>query len=336
MDFIFLLLDLEILFTFALSVAVFIVIYILIFPFFQNDNRAARLKLISSERKVIRQRERERTNPSENRISTLRKKEPGYYIRRVVESFDLLNFLDPVAAKLLLSSAGYRGQRAVFTFIFLRFCLPFVFFLFALFYAFVLNDFKEITQQNLLLMSLGFGLLGFFAPNLWVANQANKRNAEIRKFFPDALDLLLICIESGMSIDASLQKVSEEIFVQSMILAEEIALTMAELSYLEERSQAYVNMGQRVGLDIVKNFSSTLTQAEKYGTPIAQALKTMSHENRILQMQAAEKKAAALPPKLTVPMILFFLPVIFIVVLSPAVIQMGDAFGSAEGLSFGK
>jgi tight adherence protein C len=139
--------------------------------------------------------------------------------------------------------------------------------------------------------------------------------------FPDALDMLLICVQSGMSVEAAFGRVSKEIAGQSMELAEELSLTTAELSYLQDRRQAFENLAKRTGIPGVKAVTTALIQAERYGTPIGQALRVMAKENRDIRQSEAEKKAAALPPKLTVPMILFFLPVLFFVILGPAAIR---------------
>ena len=152
-------------------------------------------------------------------------------------------------------------------------------------------------------------------------NLANKRQLAIKQSFPDALDMLLICVQAGMSIEAAFGKVSKEITTQSLELAEELSLTTAELSYLQDRRQAYDNLGKRTGIPGVKAVATSLIQAERYGTPVGQALRVMAKENREIRMAEAEKKAAALPPKLTVPMIVFFLPVLFLVILGPAAIR---------------
>ena len=169
---------------------------------------------------------------------------------------------------------------------------------------------------------MGAAYAGFFAPNIYIANKIQKRQQDIRLAFPDALDLLLICVESGMSIEAAFRKVSEEVGAQSVPLAEELTLTTAELSYLQDRRQAYENLGKRTGLPGVKAVVTALVQAERYGTPLGTALRVMAQENRDMRMAEAEKKAAALPPKLTVPMIVFNLPVLFVVILGPAAIQV--------------
>ena len=162
---------------------------------------------------------------------------------------------------------------------------------------------------------------GFYAPNIYVKNLAGKRQKSIMLAFPDALDMLLICVEAGMSIELAFNKVSQEIGSASPELAEEFGLTVAELSYLPDRRLAYDNLAGRTGHEGVKAVCMALSQAERYGTPLGGALRVMAKENREMRMSAAEKKAAALPAKLTVPMILFFLPVLFLVVLGPAYIK---------------
>lgn len=163
---------------------------------------------------------------------------------------------------------------------------------------------------------------GMQAPMLFLKNAIQKRQLSIKRAFPDALDLLLICIESGMSIETAFRRVSIEIGSQSIPLAEEFTLTTAELSYLQDRKQAYENLALRTGLDGVKSVCLALQQSERYGTPLGQSLRVMAQENRDMRMNEAEKKAAALPPKLTVPMIVFFLPVLFVVILGPTGIRI--------------
>jgi tight adherence protein C len=175
-----------------------------------------------------------------------------------------------------------------------------------------------------LLACIVLAYAGFYAPIVYVSNRATKRKASIQRAWPDALDLTLICVESGMSVEAAFRRVAEEIGAQSVELAEELVLTNAELSFLQERRQAYENLAARTGLDTVKSVTQALIQAERYGTPVAHALRVLSAESRDMRMNAAEKKAAALPPKLTVPMILFFLPVLFAVILGPAGIQVSQ------------
>jgi tight adherence protein C len=169
---------------------------------------------------------------------------------------------------------------------------------------------------------IGAAWLGMQGPMLLLKNKIARRQLSIKRAFPDTLDLLLICVESGMSIEAAFKKVSDEVGTQSVALAEELTLTTAELSYLPDRRQAYENLAKRTDLEGVKSVCMALQQAERYGTPLGTMLRTMAQENRDMRMSEAEKKAAGLPPKLTVPMILFFLPVLFVVILGPAAIQV--------------
>jgi tight adherence protein C len=164
--------------------------------------------------------------------------------------------------------------------------------------------------------------IGMQLPYLFLKNKISRRQLSIKRAFPDALDLLLICVESGMSIEAAFRRVSNEIGSQSVPLAEEFMLTTAELAYLQDRRQAYENLSKRVDLEGVRSVCVALQQSERYGTPLGQTLRVMAQENRDMRMSEAEKKAAALPPKLTVPMILFFLPVLFVVILGPAAIRV--------------
>jgi tight adherence protein C len=199
-------------------------------------------------------------------------------------------------------------------------------------YLFVLNGLPEQPLFVKLFVCVLVAYGGFYAPILYVSNRATKRKHSIQMAWPDALDLMLICVESGMSVEAAFRKVADEIGSQSVALAEEFVLTNAELSFLQERRQAYENLANRTGLESVKSVAQALIQAERYGTPVAMALRVLASESRDMRMNAAEKKAAALPPKLTVPMILFFLPVLFAVILGPAGIQVSERgiFGSGK------
>jgi tight adherence protein C len=221
---------------------------------------------------------------------------------------------------LKLQMAGYRGQQAEYTFLFFRLLMPILLFFAAVIYAF---GFME-TQYGLMMrigVSISGAYAGIKAPEMFLSNKISKRQSSIRAAFPDALDLTLICVESGMSTEQSFRKVAHEIGMQSIPLAEELTLATAELSYLSDRRQAYENLAARTGLEGVRNVSTALIQAERYGTPLGQTLRVLSQEFRDQRMNTAEKKAAALPPKLTVPMILFFLPVLFVVILGPAYIE---------------
>ena len=301
------------------AIAVGATAFTLVQPFFERDQLTARIKAVALEREEIRARERARL-ANEAKRAKLRS-EPKAYMRQFVDRFNLRKMLADDHTTDRLRMAGYRGQAPLVVFLFARATLPLLLLGLAVFYLFVLNDLGQPTAIRILI-SVAAAALGFYGPNLYISNVVSKRQLSIRRAWPDALDLLLICVESGMSAEASFRKVSEEIGAQSVPLAEELTLTTAELSYLQERRQAYENLAARTGLDTVKSVMTSLIQAERYGTPLGQSLRVLAQENRDQRMTAAEKKAAALPPKLTVPMIVFFLPVLMAVILGPAGISV--------------
>ena len=301
------------------AIAVASTVYSVTQPFFERDRLGARIRAVSVEREEIRARERARL-AIEAKRGKLRS-EPKAFMRQIVDRFNLQKALVDAKTVNLLRTAGLRGQAPMVVFLFARLTLPVVLFGVALFYLFWATDFNQPFVVKLLI-AVVIAYIGFYGPVLYLSNIRQKRQTSIRRAWPDALDLLLICVESGMSAEAAFHKVSEEIGAQSVPLAEELTLTTAELSYLQERRQAYENLGLRTGLDAVKGVMTSLIQAERYGTPLGTSLRVLAQENRDERMTAAEKKAAALPPKLTVPMILFFLPVLMAVILGPAAIQI--------------
>ena len=292
--------------------------YTLVMPLFAGENLNKRMKAVASERERIRARERERMNKSE-KVSL--RQTPKQLVSRVVEDFNLTKYLAQDAAREKLTLAGYRGQAPYVTFLFFRLVAPIVMFIGAVLYVFVISH-MEKSMPIKIGMCVGAAWFGLQAPMLFLKNAISKRQLQIKRAFPDALDLLLICIESGMSIEAAFRKVASEIVTQSIALSEEFTLTTAELSYLQDRKMAYENLSKRTGLEGVKSVCLALMQSERYGTPLGQSLRVMAQENRDMRMNEAEKKAAALPPKLTVPMILFFLPVLFVVILGPTYIRI--------------
>jgi len=292
--------------------------YTLIMPLFAGENLAKRMKAVASERERIRARERERMNKSEK---VALRRTPKQFVSKVVEDFNLTKYLAQESAREKLTLAGYRGQAPYVTFLFFRLVAPIVMLIASILYVFVISHIEKPLPIKIGIC-IGAAYLGLQAPMLFLKNAIAKRQLQIRRAFPDALDLLLICIESGMSIEAAFRKVSSEIVSQSIALSEEFTLTTAELSYLQDRKIAYENLAKRTGLEGVKSVCLALQQSERYGTPLGQSLRVMAQENRDMRMTEAEKKAAALPPKLTVPMILFFLPVLFVVILGPTYIKI--------------
>ncbi len=288
-------------------------------PLLAGDALPKRMKSVALEREKIRQRERERLAREKDKVAL--RQSPKQYMQRWVERLNLAKWLAQEEAREKLVQAGYRGHAPYVAFLFFRMVTPVALFLFALFYIFVVVELDQPATVKIgLCLAAAYG--GMQVPYIFLKNRIAKRQLSIKRAFPDALDLLLICCESGMSIEASFKKVSEEIGSQSIPLAEELTLTTAELSYLPDRKMAYDNLAKRTDLDGVKSVCMALQQSERYGTPMAQTLRVMAQENRDLRMTEAEKKAAALPPKLTVPMILFFLPVLFVVILGPAAIRV--------------
>jgi len=294
--------------------------YTLIMPMFAGEGLAKRMKAVASERERLRQRERERMSRNE-RVSL--RQNPKQLVQGVVGKLNLGKWLAQEEARNKLVMAGYRGQAPYVTFLFFRLVMPIVFLIGAVLYVFVISNMQQTTLIKIGIC-IGATWAGMQAPMLFLTNAITKRQLSIRRAFPDALDLLLICIESGMSIEAAFGRVSKEIGTQSIALAEEFSLTTAELSYLQDRKMAYENLAKRTGLEGVKSVCLALMQSERYGTPLGQSLRVMAQENRDMRMNEAEKKAAALPPKLTVPMIVFFLPVLFVVILGPTGIKVSE------------
>lgn len=304
--------------TMLTAIAAMATVFTIAMPFVTGDNLERRMKAVALERDKIRARERERMARGE-RVSL--RQTPRAYMLAIVDQLNLRKWLGEEEIRSVLVQAGYRGQAPYVTFLFSRMVMPIALFAFAVLYMFVITDFKQPTMVKIGI-TIGAAWLGLRAPTLFLQNMIQRRQQSIRRAFPDALDLLLICVESGMSIDAAFKKVSEEIGNQSIALAEELTLTSAELSYLQDRRMAYDNLAKRTNMDNVKSVCMALVQAERYGTPLGQALRVLAQEDRDMRMAEAEKKAAGLPPKLTVPMILFFLPVLFVVIMGPAAIQV--------------
>jgi tight adherence protein C len=287
-------------------------------PLLGGDELEKRMAAVASEREKIRQRERERLARGEK--ASLRTS-PKQYMQTVVEKFKLSDWVGQEAVRAKLIEAGYRGHGPYVVFLFFRLVAPLVMLCVSVTYVFLIIH-LDIAWTLKLGICIAATYFGMNVPNIFINNRIQRRQAAINRAFPDALDLLLICIESGMSVEVAFRKVATEIASQSIALSEEFALTTAELSYLQDRKMAYENLAKRTGLDGVKSVCLALMQSERYGTPLGQSLRVMAQENRDMRMNEAEKKAAALPPKLTVPMILFFLPCLFIVILGPTYIKL--------------
>ena len=307
-----------------IALAVFGTVISVLLPYLQTDKLETRLKAVTDQREKLRKQSRAALDNPKG----LRRKDDSV-VGNISSKLNLAKALEDPNIVNNLAKAGLRGPGPLSAFYFARMTMPFVGALLMFFYIFFVNDhgFAPVLKYG----SLLFGAAaGFYAPNIYISNVAQKRQQSIMRAFPDALDMLLICVEAGMSIELGFSKVSQEVGSASSELAEEFGLTVAELSYLPERRQAYENLAKRTGNEGIKAVCMALGQAERYGTPLGDALRVMAKENRDMRMAQAEKKAAALPAQLTVPMILFFLPVLFLGVLGPAYIGFKASQASDE------
>lgn len=297
-----------------IGVAGFATIYTLGSGISRGDPFKERMKAVAGEKEKLRQMARQ--EPANG--SRLRVQSTGG-LMAIMELLNLQPTLQGSAVRDRLKMAGLRTEKHVYTFVLARLIGPPVLALVGWFYAAVQLQFDGQTQ---ILVSVGSAMLGYFLPGIIVSNIIQKRQQSIRRSWPDSLDVMLICIEAGMPLEPAMARVAREMGSQSVPLAEELTLTIAELSYLQDRRKAFENLGKRTGLPVVKSVVTAFIQAERYGTPLGQALRVLSQETRDQRMQEAEKKAAALPSKLTVPMIMFFLPVVFVVIIGPSIIQI--------------
>jgi tight adherence protein C len=301
------------------AISVFFSCVVVSWPYLVRDSLSARMRGLAGEREALRIRERKRLQDAKQQL--IIKTEPRKIFQVIIDRLNLAKELNDTAMLQKLRMAGFRGKGPVVTFIAARAIMPALLFAVAAFYLFVILN-LEYPPFAKLAIAIAVALFGFYTPSLYVQNRISKRQKAIERAWPDALDFLLICVESGMGLEPALLKVSEEVGLHCPELAEEIALTTAELSYLPDRSKAFENLAERTGVEAVKSLVISLGQSEKHGTPLGQSLRVLAQESRDTRMSNAEKKAAALPPKLTVPMVLFFLPVLFAIIIGPAIIQL--------------
>jgi tight adherence protein C len=306
------------------AVATFATVLTLAAPAMSSDKLTSRLKQVANRREELRKKSRASLE-GESAKKSIRVRDTSV-MKKFVDKLDLQKMLEDPGVVKKLVQAGLRGPKPVSIFYFCRFALPIFLGVATFVYIFFVNDHNLSQQMKFAAVAGGFAA-GFYGPNVYLENMITKRRASIMRAFPDSLDMMLICVESGMSIEQAFMRVGEEIGTASAELAEELALTTAELSYLADRRMAYYNLAERTNHPGVKGVAMALVQAEKYGTPMGSALRVMAKENREMRITEAEKKAAALPAKLTVPMIVFFLPVLFLVILGPAFIRISDQGG---------
>lgn len=244
-------------------------------------------------------------------------------MHRLVQRLNLLRSKHATEAQLLLARAGFRSQEAMVRYLFFRLILPMTFGLAMTIDAYWV-PIVAIGESYRALASFGGVLLGFYAPPLYLKNTTEKRYKEITRAVPDGLDLMVICAGAGLSLDGSLQRVARELSKTWPALAEEFTLTAVELTFLPDRKQALTNLTQRADLAPIRSVVSTLQQTEKFGTPLVQSLKVLAGEFRDQRMMKAEEKAARLSVLLTLPMIGFIMPALFIVLLGPAALNVLD------------
>ena len=308
----------EFLITAFTAIAAFATVLTFALPYFQGSALEVRMKAVAERREELRQKQRDALQQTGRR--PLRSTPIGF-MKSTLDNLKLEKLLESPGMKEKLARAGFRGQGPLVTFMFFRFLMPPVVFIGALIYVFGIATLSYAPMVKLAI-AIGAALVGYYLPDIFVTNRAQKRRDSIMRAFPDALDLLLICVESGMSIESAFNRVAQEVGTSSAELAEELGLTTAELSYLPDRRVAFQNLAERCGHNGVKAVAAALVQSEKYGTPVGTALRVTAAENRDMRMLEAERKAAALPAKLTVPMIVFFLPCLFVVILGPAALTI--------------
>lgn len=300
-----------------------IVIWIIWKVLLESNPLEARLRAVS-------QRRRELVKEAQKKVSRRAKDKTKQIsvMKRIVAALKMQKKeSNSVDMKLQLLRAGYRGRDAVSVYLFSKLALGGGMGLFFFLLTFAGGSYK--TKPALAFLAIfAFALFGWFLPNILVKNQSVKRQQALRKAIPDALDLMVICAEAGLSLDASMDRVGREIGQTFPIVGEEFGLTSVELGLLPERTKALQNLADRVDLQPITSLVNTLIQTERYGTPLAQALRVLAGEMRDERMMKAEEKAARLPAVMTVPMILFILPTLFIIIIGPAAIKVMKTMAS--------
>ncbi len=302
--------------------AVFAGVIALVMPDEPDPRLQARLQSVARERDRLR--DRRLADLAVRAKRKIRKDESGI-IGRLLRRLRTEERAANGGLAVRLRMAGFRGQGAEAIFLFFRAATPLGLSILAL-SAVSFYGLGHAGPSSALTFCVATATIGYTLPRLVLDRLIAKRQKTILRAFPDALDLLLICVQSGMSVESALSRVTNDISPQSIELAEELSLTMAELSYLPVRWRAYVNLGDRIGLPAVKLITAALVQAERHGTSISQALTAAAREAREARIAEAERKAAALPPKLAIPLVAFFLPVLLTIILAPAIMEASEAF----------
>jgi tight adherence protein C len=291
-------------------------------PFLNNSAKKERYQSIieKKRRTLFEQTKQEVENRGKKSADTMSAKDS------VATTFKMQEMLGSMGDKVRnqMLQAGIRNPNAPLKYILARAILPFVGVGFAMLFMSKSEDMSDAKQAIILLVS---ALAGYGLPRLIIKNMIQKRSQEINYTFPDALDMMLICVQGGIGLEQTVNRIADEISEHSPTLAEELGILSAEMAMLNDRRAALQDFARRVGSGAARSFATALIQAEQYGTSVSQAMRVMAEDLRDQRMATAEQKAAALPPKLTVPMILFFLPVLFVVILGPAIIQAQQTLG---------
>jgi tight adherence protein C len=288
-----------------------------------RDPMARRVKSLNERREQLKAGIVASTN---KRKKLTNKNEAADKVRSILTQFKMLQDDQLKKTQLRLMQAGIRTKELAFFIIFARFVLPVVLGITAVVMLYFFDFFPEWSWLRRYMSVAGTVFSAYKAPDVWLKNRVNKRSAAIRKGLPDALDLLVICAEAGLTVDAAFGRVAKELGKAYPELGDEWGLTAIELGFLAERRQAFENLAHRVDLEAVRGVVTTMIQTEKYGTPLASALRVLSAEFRNERMMRAEEKAARLPAIMTIPLILFILPTLFIVILGPAACSINDSF----------
>lgn len=289
-----------------------------------KDPMAKRVKALNERREQLKAGIVASTSKRRKKITN--QNDAADKMRDVLGSFKMLQDDQILKAQVKLAQAGIRTKDLAFFVIAARFVAPVVFGTLIILLVYVVDYFPEWGSFKKYALVAGTFVLAYKAPDLWLKNKIDKRSKEIRKGLPDALDLLVICAEAGLTVDAAFNRVARELGKAYPELGEEFALTSIELGFLTERRAAFENLASRIDLESVRGVVTTMIQTEKYGTPLASALRVLSAEFRNERMMRAEEKAARLPAIMSVPLILFILPTLFVVILGPAACSIKDSF----------
>ncbi|GAA5061713.1 type II secretion system F family protein [Erythrobacter westpacificensis] len=289
-----------------------------------KDPMAKRVKTLNDRRAELKTGML--TQSTKKRQSLTRRSDTTDKMKDTLQGMKVLQESQVKMIQQKLAQAGYRNKELAILIIFARMVLPVVLGLIGVVIFYWTDMFPDWSSLKRFMGFAGLVIVGYKGPEIYLANVSSKRTLAIQKGLPDALDLLVICAEAGLTVDAAFNRVAKELGRAYPELGEEFALTAIELSFLTERRQAFENLAYRVNLEAVRGVVTTMVQTERYGTPLASALRVLSAEFRNERMMRAEEKAARLPAIMTVPLILFILPVLFIVILGPAACSISDAF----------